>query len=266
MYGYDFIFRDEKLSSHGYMVCDFDDASSANTATTDSQRDFTSISMFGSKYFPILYYTYNSQLVMEFSICKIGNKNNKNLISPTECAVIKRWLGSPNASELRLCSDEYDGYFWNGTFNIEEIHYAFGCIGFHLTFTATAPFGYKDKLNFSGSVDKDGSISINDTSDEEGYLYPDIIITLKSAGDLKITNEYDKRTTIVRGCSSGETLTFTHLLQIMSSNNSHELGDDFNYKFIRINNEYGKTVNKLTFNLPCTYSISYNPIAKVVIA
>ena len=55
MYGYDFIFRDEKLSSHGYMVCDFDDASSANTATTDSQRDFTSISMFGSKYFPILY-------------------------------------------------------------------------------------------------------------------------------------------------------------------------------------------------------------------
>lgn len=92
MYGYDFIFRDEKLSSHGYMVCDFDDASSANTATTDSQRDFTSISMFGSKYFPILYYTYNSQLVMEFSICKIGDKNNKNLISPTECAVIKRWL------------------------------------------------------------------------------------------------------------------------------------------------------------------------------
>ena len=166
------------------MVCDFDDASSANTATTDSQRDFTSISMFGSKYFPILYYTYNSQLVMEFSICKIGDKNNKNLISPTECAVIKRWLGSPNASELRLCSDEYDGYFWNGTFNIEEIHYAFGCIGFHLTFTATAPFGYKDKLNFSGSVDKDGSISINDTSDEEGYLYTDITLMSTINGQL----------------------------------------------------------------------------------
>ena len=79
-------------------------------------------------------------------------------------------------------------------------------------------------------------------------------------------NEFDKRETVVRGCSSGETLTFTHLLQILSSNKSHELGDDFNYKFIRINNEYGNTLNKLTFNLPCTYSISYNPIAKVVIA
>ena len=100
----------------------------------------------------------------------------------------------------------------------------------------------------------------------EGYIYPDITITLKSAGDLKIMNEFDKRETVVRGCSSGETLTFTHLLQILSSNKSHELGDDFNYKFIRINNEYGNTLNKLTFNLPCTYSISYNPIAKVVIA
>ena len=81
-----------------------------------------------------------------------------------------------------------------------------------------------------------------------------------------VMNEFDKRETVVRGCSSGETLTFTHLLQILSSNKSHELGDDFNYKFIRINNEYGNTLNKLTFNLPCTYSISYNPIAKVVIA
>lgn len=181
MYGYDFIFRNEKLSSHGYMVCDFDDASSANTVTTDSQKEFTSISMFGSKYYPILYYTYGSQLVMELSICKIGDKNSKKLISPTECAEIKRWLGSPTVSEFRLCSDEYDGYFWNGTFNVEEIHYAFGCIGFHLTFTATAPFGYKDKLNFSGSVNKDGSINIEDTSDEEGYLYPDMTVTLKSS-------------------------------------------------------------------------------------
>lgn len=71
MYGYDFIFRDEKLSSHGYMVCDFDDASSANTATTDSQRDFTSISMFGSKYFPTV-----TDIVATFLICNIKITNN----------------------------------------------------------------------------------------------------------------------------------------------------------------------------------------------
>ena len=215
----DFTFRGESLSNHGYMLCEFDGSGSVENVTTDSQREFTSISMFGGRYFPIIYSVY-----------------------------------------------DYEGIFWNGTFNVEEIHSDDVCVGFHLTFTATAPFGYKDKVEFSGSVSKDGSISIDDTSDDEGYIYPDITVTLKAAGDLKITNNFDKRTTVVRGCSSGETLTFTHLLQILSSNKSHELGDDFNYKFIRINNEYGNVVNKLTFNLPCTYSISYNPIAKVVIA
>ncbi|RGH18288.1 hypothetical protein DWV75_03550 [Ruminococcus sp. AF12-5] len=261
----DFTFRGESLSNRGYMLCEFDGSGSVENVTTDSQREFTSISMFGGRYFPIIYSVYDGAFVAEMSICKSG-ENVGAEIKPKESAALKRWLESPIASEFRIGGNDYEGIFWNGTFNVEEIHSDDVCVGFHLTFTATAPFGYKDKVAFSGSVSKDGSISIDDTSDDEGYIYPDITVTLKAAGDLKITNNFDKRTTVVRGCSSGETLTFTHLLQILSSNKSHELGDDFNYKFIRINNEYGNVVNKLTFNLPCTYSISYNPIAKVVIA
>lgn len=262
---HDFIFRGETLSSHGYMICEFDNRSSASTVTTDSQKEFASIPMFNGKYHPILYHTYGSSLIMEMDICKLEDSDSQ-LITPEESALIKRWLNSSNSHELRLCDENYSNYFWNGTFNVEEVHYALGCIGFHLTFTSTAPFGYKDKVELSGSVVKNGTIIIDDISDEEGYIYPDITITLKSSGDLRITNDFDRRETVVRRCVSGETLTFTHLLQILSSNGSHELGDDFNYKFIRINNKYDKTVNRLTFSLPCTYSISYNPIAKVVIA
>lgn len=261
----DFTFRGESLNDHGYMLCEFDGSGSVGAVTTDSQRELTSISMFGGRYFPIIYSAYDGAFVAEMSICKLGN-NAGTAVTPKEAAALKRWLESPVASEFRAGGDDYEGIFWNGTFNVEEVHADAACIGFNLTFTATAPFGYKDKVNISGSVAKDGTVSISDTSDDEGYIYPDITITLKAAGDLKITNGFDNRTTVVRGCSSGETLTFTHLLQILSSNKSHELGDDFNYKFIRINNEYGNVLNKLTFNLPCTYSISYNPIAKVVIA
>ena len=261
----DFTFRGESLSSHGYMLCEFDGSGSVENITTDSQRKLTSISMFGGKYFPIIYSVYDGALVAEMSICRHGNDAGKP-ITPKESAALKRWLESPVASEFRAGGTDYEGIFWNGTFNVEEIHSNSVCVGFHLTFTATAPFGYKDKVNISGSVVKGGFVSIDDISDDEGYIYPDITITLKASGDLKIMNEFDKRETVVRGCSSGETLTFTRLLQILSSNKSHELGDDFNYKFVRINNEYGNTLNKLTFNLPCTYSISYNPIAKVVIA
>ena len=171
--------------------------------------------MFGGRYFPIIYSVYDGALVAEMSICKLGD-NAGSAITPKEAAALKRWLESPTASELRVGGDDYEGIFWNGTFNVEEVQADSICIGFNLTFTATAPFGYKDKVNISGSVAKDGTVSISDTSDDEGYIYPDITITLKSAGDLKITNEFDKRTTVIRGCSSGETLTFTHLLQILS--------------------------------------------------
>lgn len=260
---FDFTFRGESLSSHGYMICEFDSSSSASAVTTDSQKEISSVSMFNGKYQPIIYSNYASALTMELSICKIDGDNY--YLTPQERVEIKRWLGCPYPCEFRLSDSKYDGYFWNGVFNVEEVRTPLGCVGFNLTFTATAPFGYKDKVEISGSVSANGAVTIKDTSDEEGYIYPDIEVTLQSAGTLKITNAFDNRATVVYNCLSGETLTFSHLLQIATDSSSHSLGDNFNYKFVRINNTYGKTQNTLTFSLPCTYKISYTPIAKVVI-
>ena len=202
---------------------------------------------------------------MEMDICKLSD-GDVSRISPSESAQIKRWLGSPTPRELIFLDDDYDGYHWNGVFNTEEIRADSEIVGFHLTFTCTAPFGYKDKVSISGTVAANGVVTINDTSDEEGHIYPDITITPSSSGKLTIVNSFDGRETVINNCTAGETITITHLLQITSTNKSHKLGDDFNYKFIRINNEYGDTENKLTFSLPCSYVISYFPIAKVVVS
>jgi len=260
---FDFTFRGETLESHGYMLCEWDSRSSASAVTTDSQKSFSSIMMFEGKRQPIIYFTYKDTLSIKMSICKLEDSESQ-LITPSEAAVIKRWLGSPVPQELTFGDERYSGYHWTGVFNIEEVHYALGCIGFDLTFVSSAPFGYKDRVELSGSVAANGTISIVDTSDEEGYIYPDMTIKLQAAGDLKITNMFDQRETIINGCANGETLTFTNLLQITSSNSNHILGNNFNYRFMRINNEYGNTTNQIKFNLPCTYSIAYNPIAKVV--
>lgn len=260
----DFSFRGELLSDKGYTLCEFGSSSSASVVTTDSQRDFTSVQMFAGKYHPILYYTYGTALIMEMYICKTDAAEDE-VITPAEAVSLKRWLEAPTPQQLKIGETGYEDYFWSGVFNVEEVRIYSDIVGLHLTFTSTAPFGYKDTVELSGTVAANGTVSIDDTSDEEGYIYPDISITLQSAGTLKITNDYDQRQTIVYNCSSGETITFTHLLQILSNLDSHALGDDFNYKFIRIHNSYDDTVNTLTFSLPCTYSISYNPIAKVVI-
>ena len=259
----DFKYRGEYLSNYEYIICEFSSSNSADVVNTDSQRAFTSISMFAGKRQPILYSTYNDTLVMKFSICKMENAHSQ-FISPDEAAEIKRWLCSPVAQELQIIDDDFWNYRWFGFFNVNEIHIARGCIGFELTFTSVAPFGYKKRFETSGTVEANGTIEIDDTSDEEGYIYPDMVITVKTAGDLTITNSFDDRKTVIKNCTQGEVLKFSNLLQISSSDSTHIIGNDFNYKFLRINNEYEKTKNTLKFSLNCDYSISYNPIAKVV--
>ena len=64
----DFIFRGESLSDHGYMLCEFDGSGSVGAVTTDSQRELTSISMFGGRYFPIIYSVYDGALVAEAAV------------------------------------------------------------------------------------------------------------------------------------------------------------------------------------------------------
>lgn len=258
----DFSFRGETLGDHGYVLCDFNGQSAAGVVVTDSQRTFTQMSMFGGKRFPFLYYRYDSALVIKTDICR---RDDSDLtITPVEAARMKKWLESPYPQELRLGGADFAGYFWVGTFNVEEVRLNDECIGFSLTFTADAPFGYKERVTLAGNAGSSEDVIIDDISDEEGYIYPDMSITLNEDGDLTIINEFDNRTTVIKDCTSGETITFTSYLQVLSSKENSNIGHRFNYIFPRINNTYMSTTNTLKFNLSCSYSISYKPIAKVV--
>lgn len=260
----DFMYRNELLSDHGYMLGSFDNGGSASVGTTDSQTTYENISMFGGKYFPIINGRYDSTLEFELSICKSDVENP--YITPAESADLKQWLCSKKPQEFRMGGEEYEGVFWIGVFNVEEIRCNSERVGFNLKFISIAPFGYKDRVVLTGSVESDGIIYVGDTSDEEGFIYPDVVIEPQSSGTLTITNLYDGRKTVVKNCIAGESITFTHLLQIHSSKSSHNICDSFNFNFLRINNSYDKHDNIIKFSLPCTYSISYNPIAKVVMA
>lgn len=259
----DFSFGGETLSSHGYMLCSFDSASSADTNDTDSQRKFENVSMNGGKWYPIVSAEYSDPLSKEKSICKLPTAKNR-YITENETIAIKRWLNRPTPQVLRMGSAEYAHYFWMGSFNVSEVTFAERIIGFNLSFTSTAPFGFKEKQIVRGSCDANGTIAIKDTSDEIGYIYPDITLTLKDSGTLRVTNEMDGRKFALLSCSSGEKIMITHALEVISSNAAHEIGNDCNYVFPRICNKYENTLNKFTVSLPCDYEISYTPIAKAV--
>ena len=111
-------------------------------------------------------------------------------------------------------------------------------------------------------LDKVYKASINDTSYEEGYIYPQMEITIKKDGDLTIHNSIENRETYIANCKVNEVITLDYPV-IKSSNSSHNIQNDFNWTFCRVANTYDNSRNDLVVSLPCSIKIKYSPIVKV---
>ncbi len=266
----DFIYDGVRLSDYGFMIADIDDSSGLGTVTTDSQRSFSNFSMFNGIWQPLSISTYKDTLRIELSIiknpCNIDSQEDA-VISLDEIREIKRWLNRPTFHQIRLLDEygEYDGIYWNGSANVQEIHHLGACVGFRATFYTDRPFALSDPYEYTGTVGANGVVKIVDLSDEEGYLYPEITLKPLSAGTLDIVNSIDNRHCIIKDCVANEVITITPELQI-STTNSRNIGKSFNWKFLRISNNYYNKINEFTFSLPCDYSFKYNPVVKAVIA
>lgn len=269
-----FTYNGISLKDKDYIIFDLDNRSSlGEIENADSQLTFNHASFMSGKFQPFTATTYADQLVMNFSIMKnpctaeLVKDRDGYEISETEMREMKRWLNSPTPQKLTVQDDDYAGLYWLGSFNCQDITSAGEKIGIKLTFTCANPFGFQDDVTVSGDVAENGTITINDKSDELGYVYPSITLTTKAAGKLTLTNSFDNRETVIDNCISGETITITPTLQISSDKTEHaKIADDFNFRFLRICNDYTTNVNTITVSLPCTYKISYKPIAKAVIA
>ena len=102
-----------------------------------------------------------------------------------------------------------------------------------------------------------------DISDEIGYIYPNLKITINQSGDLILENKSQNCKTIIKNCVSGEVITIDGEAHIISSNKvAHKIYNDFNYSFFKIGNNYDDRMNHITASLPCTVEISYVPIVK----
>lgn len=269
----DLTYAGETLSSHGFMIGGFDDSPAGDTITTDSQRTFGTVSMFYGAYQPFVYTSYEDRLTMEFSVIKEPCGDDGKLaqqedfeLTQREIRSMKKWLSRPTPHKLTFDEDKYLGVFWEGSFNVQEIYVKGATYGLKLTFESNRPFALADELTFTGGLITGDRFIINDTSDEEGHIYPSFTVTCMESGDLQLHNSIENRTTIVKNCTAGEVITFTPTLQVRTSLTSHEIGDDFNYKFLRIANTYDDARNVITTSIPIQYELRYNPIAKVVVA
>ena len=231
---------------------------------TEGQRNIVQASMFSGKEQPFLYQNYSSTLSFSISIIKNPCMDDNIYFTVEDIEELKRWLCRPAPHVFRLIDSQYSDVFWEGTFNITEEVTGSNRIGITMAFVSTRPFALQNDVQFYGTVDGGNSITINDLSVEQGFLYPDMSVACLDGGDLIIYNDFEDRATVVKNCESGEEINFSKYLQISSSNDAHDVYNDFNYQFFRICNNYETNENVVTFSLPCRYNITYNPIRKVI--
>lgn len=235
--------------------------------TTDSQRNFESISLYNGRYQPFLTSVYEDRLEIEFSIGKdyCDNEDNETF-SIVEIEDIQYWLNRPTPHIFRILDDEeYADVFWEGSFNLSWVKAGEDTIGLNATFISNRPYGIGIENSYIGELGNNNSLIINDVSHDEGSIIPNIIITILEAGNLELTNTFNNKTTItkINNCTNGEEIVFSNLQQIISSNENHDVYSDFNWVFPRIYNLFGNVENIFTSNLRCNCVFSYNPIRKV---
>ena len=67
----------------------------------------------------------------------------------------------------------------------------------------------------------------------------------------------------IKNCSANEVITVNgDAMTISSSSSTHDIANDFNYDFFKLQNTYDEKENEVTVNLDCEVVIRYKPIVK----
>ena len=174
-----------------------------------------------------------------------------------------------------LCRKEYKWFRWVDEIGQDEIWHevritmdkkAYGTdiIGLVLHVESNRPYGLTREIKQTWTNNSEPH-TVYVRTDEEGYIYPDVVITKQGGGTVRITNAYENRETEIQNCIDGEVITIIggDTKQITSTNTTHDFASDFNYQFPRLCNQYGDYKNVFTVEGDCTITLSYRGIRKV---
>lgn len=264
----DFEYANECLSDFGYIVCCINTAAS-DSISLGSQLSFNTVKNNATNISRIISAKYDEVYTVTFDICKYNCKDISDYeITDIELRRLTRWL---NRKEYHKFKPKYNNgqlshVCFYGSFNITGINIGGRLVGLTLTFTANAPFGYEDEINYNYIIENSGdNFYLYDSSDEFGVNYPDlVVIKCTDSGDLTLSNITENRNTVIKNCVKGEVITMDCENKVIASSKSHAtLHNDFNYNFPRFLNTFENQENIFQVSLPCQIDITYSPIRKV---
>lgn len=262
MKSYNFEYDGLKLSDFGFIICNFG-SEGLQTISNGSQITFNTVSSLNGAKHELTSTEYNNCLESVFQICKNPCDSNNSEISIEELRALSKWLNRKGFYKFKILNDEYLDIYFEASFNISKIEFNGKLCGLELSLKTNRPFALQEPKKITlKNLEANGEKSIIDYSDVEGYIYPEIEITINESGDFSIYNAIEDRTTFIANCVVGEVIKMNYPI-IESSVSSHEIQNDFNWNFFRIANTFRNNINKLIISLPCTIKLNYSPTVKV---
>ena len=259
---YDFEYDNYCLSELGYITCIFG-SEGLQTTNSGANITFNTVSMLNGAKHELTSTIYDGCLEATFQICKNNCDSGDFEISVEELRMLSRWLNRKGFHKFKILSDEYTDIYFEASFNISKIEMNGKIYGLELEMKTNRPFALQEpRVVFINNLVADGEHIVVDSSDEEGYIYPDVEITINESGSLSIYNEIEDRVTFIANCVAGEIIKMNYPI-IESSIPNHKIQNDFNWNFLRIANTFKENANRLTVSLPCTIKLTYSPIVKV---
>ena len=258
----DFEFDGRSLSSFGLVIANFGEK---GLETIDgTEITFNTVSSLGGSKHHLVSTTYEDCLSVTIQIVKYSCHTDIQEITSVEHREISRWLNRKGFYKLKFFDESYiDLYYMASVKSINRIELDGRLMGLELNIITNSPHALKEpKTVIIKNLANDGKYSINDTSYEEGYIYPYVEIIVNESGDLNIYNALEDRNTYIANCVYGEVITMDYPI-IQSSVSSHDIQNDFNWNFFRVANTFDNSRNDLTISIPCTMKIKYSPIVKV---
>lgn len=262
----DFEYDGQHLSDYGFIICDFDGSSGANTVDIGSKISFNKSPIFQGKKHVLLSSEYEDCISAEFDICKNPEVYDDLEITSDEFRDLMRWLNRRKFYELCIFDqdEDYESVYLNASFNIEKIKIGEKTCGLRLSMETDSPFAHgaeqKYKHVFSNSSEE---YVVSDLSDDVGYIYPVLRIKCNTSGDITVSNTTFECNTTIKNCESGETIIINgDTLSIATDSATHNIFNDFNYEFFIIGNSINNRKNKIMVSAQCEIEISFSPIIK----
>lgn len=263
MKSYDFEYDGIRLSDKGFIICKFN-SNGIETVSNGSYITFNTVAtMRGAKH-ELTSSEYSECLKTSFQICKHPCILDDIEITLSELREIMQWLNRKEFHKFKLLDDiEYTNIFFEASFNISKIEFDGKIYGLELEMFTNRPYAIQEPiLLYLENNITNGRKQIFSKSEEEGYIYPDMEITITTDGDFEFYNAIENRTMRIANCKAGEVINVSYPM-IESSLKTHKIQNDFNWKFFRIANTFKTKVNDVTISIPCIIKMKYSPIIKV---